>query len=93
MGLFLNRVSTNVDPTPVTDYTEQLANNAQPMIDDWINTIKAKSHDSADLQAFGDTLLTMYSTLKSDGFTDEMALAFAAADLAGRFDVVQEAKQ
>ena len=37
-------------------------------------------------------LQPMYNTLKSDGFTDEMALAFATADLAGRFDVVQESK-
>jgi phage gp29-like protein len=84
------RKMINQDPTPVTDYTAQLAINAQPMIDDWLKTIKAKSNDTVDLQDFGDTLLTMYDTLKSDGFTEEMALAFATAELAGRFDVVQE---
>lgn len=78
------------DPSPVTDYTSQLASNAQTHVDSWLAVIKARGDKAENLHAFQEELLTMYDTLSSEGFSNEMALAFAAAELAGRYDVQQE---
>jgi phage gp29-like protein len=86
----INRVSTDNDPSPVTDYTAQLASNAQIHVDKWLAVIKTRADKTEDLHTFQEELLTMYDTLSSEGFTNEMALAFAAAELAGRYDVQQE---
>ena len=79
--------TTDIDPTPVTDYTNQLATSAAKPIADWLALIKSKVDGATDLNTLQDDLLAMYGDLSSEDLTKVMALAFAAADLAGRFDV------
>jgi phage gp29-like protein len=87
----INRVSTDNDPSPVTDYTVKLAKSADEIVAEWVKMIRAKVDGSADLNALQEDLLSMYGDLPTEDLTKVMSLAFAAADLAGRFDVVQEA--
>jgi phage gp29-like protein len=78
------------DPTPVTDYTAQVAKSADALIAEWIAMIKAKVNSAEDLDTLQADLLGMYGDLPTEDLTKVMSLAFAAADLAGRFDVRQE---
>lgn len=78
------------DPTPVMDYTDQLASTAAKPIDDWLTLIKSKIDSATSLAALQAELLAMYGDLPTEDLTKVMSLAFAAADLAGRFEVAQE---
>ncbi|MDD1606936.1 MAG: DUF935 domain-containing protein [Methylococcaceae bacterium] len=89
---FAEPVVDSADPSPVTDYTNQLAKNADELIAEWIKIIAAKVASAEDLTTLQDDLLGMYGDLPTDDLTKVMSLAFAAADLAGRFDVLQEIK-
>lgn len=80
----------STDPTHVTDYTEQLSKLAATPINIWIAQIKAKVDSAESLETLQNDLVAMYGDLPTDDLTKVMALAFATADLAGRFDVIQE---
>jgi phage gp29-like protein len=80
----------STDPTPVTDYTVQVAKSADALIAEWIAMIKGKVDSTKDLDTLQADLLGMYGDLPTEDLTKVMSLAFAAADLAGRFDVRQE---
>lgn len=81
----------STDPTPVMDYTIQVAKSADALIAEWIAMIKAKVDSAVDLNTLQADLLGMYGDLPTEDLTKVMSLAFAAADLAGRFEVRQEA--
>jgi phage gp29-like protein len=55
----------------------------------WMDKIMAMVDAAESLEQLRDMLLNAYADLDSEDMTNVMALAFAAADLAGRFDVQQ----
>lgn len=77
------------DPTPVTAQTEQLTAEAGDALKGLVETIRAKVEKADSFAALRDDLLASYAELDSDALTNVMALAFAAADLSGRYDVQQ----
>jgi phage gp29-like protein len=79
----------NADPTPVTALTEQLAAEAGEALKGLVDTIRAKVEAADSFAALRDDLLASYAELDGDELTRVMALAFAAADLSGRYDVQQ----
>jgi phage gp29-like protein len=79
----------NADPTPVTALTEQLAAEAGEALKGLVDTIRAKVEAADSFAALRDDLLASYAELDSNELTRVMALAFAAADLSGRYDVQQ----
>jgi phage gp29-like protein len=81
------KAEDNTDPTPVTALTEQLTAEAGEALKGLVDTIRAKVEKADSFAALRDDLLASYSELDSDELTRVMALAFAAADLAGRYDV------
>jgi hypothetical protein len=83
-----SRVWINVE---LGSRTTQLATMADAMILEWVKKIKDKATSATDLNTLQEDLLGMYGDLPTEDLTKVMALAFAAADLAGRFDVNQEA--
>jgi phage gp29-like protein len=56
----------------------------------WMGKIMAMVDTAESLEQLRDMLTNAYGDLPSEEMTNVMALAFAAADLAGRFDVDQE---
>jgi phage gp29-like protein len=56
----------------------------------WMDKIMAMVDTAESLEQLRDMLANAYGDLPSEDMTNVMALAFAAADLAGRFDVDQE---
>jgi phage gp29-like protein len=79
--------NTYVDPTPVSSQSNQLAVYADPAIQDWLAVIQDKLNKAESLAAFKEDLLTSYGDLETEKLIKVMGLGFAAADLAGRFDV------
>lgn len=77
----------DADPTPVTDLTDQLSMEAAPNIKAWVDAIQAKVERAESLEALRDDLLSSYADLDHAELVKVMALGFATADLAGRFDV------
>lgn len=80
-------LSTDIDPTPVDAQTDLLAAAAGASIKSMVDTIRAKVDQAESLDALRDELLNGYGDLDSGELNKVMALAFAAADLSGRFDV------
>jgi phage gp29-like protein len=81
---------TDVDPTPVTAQTDLLSAASGASIKGMVDTIRDKVDQADSLESLRDELLNGYGDLDSGELTKVMTLAFAAADLAGRFDVSHE---
>ena len=79
--------TVDVDPTPVTAQTDLLAHAAGASIKTMVDVIRAKTEKAKSLEALRDDLLASYGDLDSGELAKVMTLAFAAADLSGRFDV------
>lgn len=77
----------DVDPTPVSAMTDQLATEAGGAFKTMIDQITALVDQADSLEALSAKLLDGYGGLDSDELSNVMALGFAAAELAGRFDV------
>ena len=77
----------SADPTPVSLYTDQLADNASDSLQNWLDIIKARVDGADSLEGLRDDLLSMYGDLPGEDMVKVMQTAFACADLAGRFDV------
>lgn len=77
----------DIDPTPVDAQTDLLAAVAGTSIKSVVDTIRTKGEQAKSLETLRDDLLNSYGDLDSSELTKVMGLAFAAADLAGRFDV------
>ena len=60
---------------------------------DWLERIRAIADTAPDLPTLRDRLLDAYGDLPTGRLAAVMRLAFASADLAGRFDVADEAGQ
>ncbi len=67
--------------------TDLLTVAAGASIKDMVDVIRAKADQADSLQALRDDLVNSYGDLDSSKLAAVMALGFAAADLAGRFDV------
>jgi len=77
----------DTDPTPVSAQAELLATAAGPSIKSMVDVIRNKVEQAESLEALSADLLNSYGDLDSGELAKVMQLAFAAADLAGRFDV------
>lgn len=71
----------------VDAHTALLAANAADPLKAWLDGIQNMLNDADSLEAFQAALVNGYGHLPSDKMTKVMGVAFAAADLAGRFDV------
>jgi phage gp29-like protein len=80
----------DIDTTPISSMTEQLAIEAGASVKAMVDQVAALAADAESLEALRDQLLASYGDLDSSSLNRVMALAFAAADLSGRFDVSEE---
>ncbi|WP_026601645.1 DUF935 domain-containing protein [Methylomonas sp. 11b] len=80
----------DIDPTPVSAMTDQLAIDAGESIKTMVEQVAALAVESESLEALRDKLLASYGDLDESSLTNVMTLAFAAAELSGRFDVEGE---
>lgn len=72
---------------PVDSMTEQLMAEGSATVKSWVDTIRAKVDAADSLESLRDDLLASYGDLDNGDLANVMTLAFAAAELAGRFDV------
>lgn len=79
-----------MDVTPVSSQVDQLAKDAAPAIKSMVDVIKAKADKAESLESLRDDLLASYGELDAAELVRVMAFGFAAAELAGRFDVRAE---
>lgn len=77
----------DIDPTPVSAQTDLLAIAASKSVRFMVDAIRAKTDKAESLEALRDDLLDSYGDLDSGELSKIMTLAFATADLSGRFDV------
>lgn len=79
------------DPTPVTAQAETLEKEAAPAWDEILQAVFRIVSEAESLPGLRDRILSAYGDLPSGRLSEIMAMAFAAADLAGRFDATEEA--
>ena len=72
---------------------ERLAEAADPAVRAWLDSIKAMLDSADSLEEFRARLLAAYPELDAAGVVAAMRSAFAAADLAGRYEVIKETRQ
>ncbi len=72
-------------------YSQQLAEQTARITDSWIEHIRMLLAKADSLEAFKEDVLNAYGDLDTGELTKIMAMAFACAELAGRFDVQSEA--
>lgn len=78
-------------PSQVADpLTARLSQDAAPALKDWLDHIRGLVDQAPDLAFLRDQLLAAYGDLPSADLAKIMQLGFAAAALAGRFDVAEE---
>ncbi len=82
--------STSAVPTPDL-MAEQLAADAAPVWERVLASVRKTVDNAESLESLRDDLLAAFGELPTQDLTAVMATAFAAADLAGRFEVEQEA--
>lgn len=82
-------IDDDADPSPVTAYTEQLATAGQALLKAMVDRIRITVENAGSLEQLRDDLMNLYGDLPSEDLTAAMAVAFATAELAGRFDVQQ----
>jgi len=78
------------DPTPIAPQTDRMDTEAAPAWAEIMDGIKRIVNEAQSLEQLRDALLAAYGDLPTDRIAEIMAMGFAAADLAGRFDVRQE---
>jgi phage gp29-like protein len=81
------------DPTPIDAQTDRLHREAMPAWVEIMDAIKRLVDEAQSLDELRDALLAAYGDLPTARLAEIMAMAFAAAELAGRFDVRQESQQ
>jgi phage gp29-like protein len=78
------------DPTPIDPMTDRMEQEAAPAWGEIMDTIKRIVDEAQSLESLRDALLAAYGDLPTEQLAEIMAMGFAAADLAGRFDARQE---
>lgn len=86
----VTRVDQDDAIDPPTHQTDQLEAATAPIWREIMDEIRRMVDEAESLPALRDALLAAYGSLPTDRLAEVMALAFAAADLAGRFAVQQE---
>jgi phage gp29-like protein len=86
----LSALPPDIDPTPVSAHTGQLAQDAAPHLAALIDQVRQRVDRAESLDALRDDLLAAYGDLDTPELTNVMTLAFACADLAGRHDAREE---
>lgn len=76
-----------IDPTPGENSTQLLAEQTGAILNDWLASIGQLVEQATSFEDLQAQLLAHYGQLDSTELTQVMALAFAAADLSGRYDV------
>ncbi|HDR1165642.1 TPA: DUF935 family protein [Pasteurella multocida] len=71
---------------------DQLDNQLAPVIDDWIDKVRALVTRVESLEQLRDELLTIMPDMNLEQYTTVMAIALNAAHLSGREAVISEAK-
>ena len=71
--------------------TGQLAKRATPAVTQWIDRIRELGEKAESLEALRDELLKLLPDMSLDDYAAALQEAFAAAALAGRYEVLQEA--
>jgi len=85
------RVETSDDRTPIDPHAEALARQAVPAWTEILDRVRELVATAPDLPTLRDALLEAYGDLPRDALGEVMAMGMAAAELAGRYDVTQEA--
>lgn len=80
------------DPTPATVQADRMETETTPAWVTIMDHIKAIVDTAESLPALREALLTAYSDLPHERLSDIMAMGFAAAELAGRFDAREESR-
>lgn len=76
---------------PVSLMAPRLARELQPAVDGWIDQVRALVERAASLDEVRDGLQALLPDMTLQQYADAMAQALAAAALAGRYEIVQEA--
>ncbi len=84
-----NETQALQDPTPTESHTDLLQDNTVDALEGWLAVLRKKIDDADDLEALKQDLIESYGDLDTDKMAAIMQMAFAAAELAGRFDVDQ----
>ena len=82
---------TGVAQTPPVAMATRLSDSAAPAVDGWIDQIRALVDRAASLEEIRDGLQALLPDMTLDQYAAAMAQALAAAQLAGRYEVLQEA--
>jgi len=78
-------------PNPAAEMAAQLEKGAAPAVGAWLAQIRALVDKAGSLEDLRDGLEALLPDLKPDDFAEAMAQALAAAQLAGRYDILNEA--
>lgn len=78
-------------PAP-TGQAARLAHDTAPTMDAWINKIRDLVEQASSLDEIRDGLLALAPDMSLDEFADAMSEALVAASLAGRADIIGEAR-
>jgi phage gp29-like protein len=84
--------ATDPDPTPIDPMAERMDEESAPAWAAIMDGIKAIVDRAETLEGLRDALLAAYGDLPTERLAEVMAMGFAAADLAGRFDARQESR-
>ena len=77
------------DPSPVSTLAERLRGEAGPLIDGWTETLNSSLGSAGSLKDWGDSLNGRAAELDVEPLAEVLQRAFAALELAGRFDIDQ----
>lgn len=77
--------------SPIDPQSARLAGDAAPAWGSILASVKTMVETAADMEQLSNALLEAYGGLDSQALTKVMSVAFAAADLAGRYQVLEEA--
>lgn len=76
--------------SPVPAQTDRMEAEAAPAWADIMDAIRRMVEEAQSLEQLRDALLAAYGDLPTERLAEVMAMGFAAAELAGRYDVQQE---
>lgn len=77
--------------TPPERMVPQLARNVAPAVQGWLEQVRDLVNRAASLEEIRDGLATLLPDMTLDQYAQAMAQALRAAELAGRYEVLQEA--
>lgn len=88
-----NFAELNLPTTPADAITQSLAKAGDVVLADWMQKIASMVSAAPTPETLRDQLLQAYGDLPTEQLTEVMALAFAAAELAGMYEVATENDQ